>query len=112
MKQFAVNIGLENNPYTDKQITNIVKATLGDKITSKVVLGLYNGIQERTLVLGGITDRSLYDVNRFIDTLLTGCTQECIPYKYDSFKTLKYNDKYQGDRYQFDEAYFIAPKPF
>jgi len=109
MKKYQINIGLVNNPYSPGELVNIIANTLGlNGLAYKVITGYYNGEEEPTLVLEGLTSKTLYSVVKLVDLLNTAGTQDCIPFVYDDYKKLKYNEEYTGERFEFDPAYFIT----
>lgn len=109
MKKYKMNIGLNNNPYSPGELVNIIANTLGlDGLRYRVIQGQYKDENEPTLVLEGLTSKGLYSVVKLVDLLNTAGTQECIPFVFDEYKALKYNDEYKGERFKFDPAYFIT----
>ena len=109
MKKYQLNIGLVNNPYSPGELVNIIANTLGlNGLQYRVMTGEYKTNDEPTLVLEGLTSKSLYSVVKLVDLLNTAGTQDCIPFVYDDYKKLKYNDDYTGERFEFDPAYFLT----
>ena len=109
MKKYQLNIGLNNNPYTAGELVNIIANTLGlEGLRYRVLNGEYKTNEEPTLVLEGLTSKSLYSVVKLVDLLNTAATQDCIPFIYDGFKKLKYNEECTGHRLEFDPAYFLT----
>ena len=43
-----------------------------------------------------------------IDYLNNLCTQDCISYKINDLGFLQYNKTFQGDKYKFDNKYFLT----
>lgn len=108
MVKYSINIGLENNPFDDVELQIIIKSTLLGYIRAKVVdNGEYKGEPERTLVIRGWTKANYKQFDALINYLNVGCTQECIPYRFDGIENLKYNPDYVGEKLVFDSKYFL-----
>lgn len=121
MKYTTFNIGLNNNPFNYEQlalfIDNAFKRT-NESVQIQLRNGEYESNVEPTAVVR-IAHSSEYQDDRWAElmarTLCAVCTQECIPYRhrhvhYPSITmtdSLVYNDNFEGERYQFDEAYFL-----
>lgn len=101
-----LNIGLNNNPYSEDEVIKAVKMFI-DVDRTMIVNGEYNGEEEPTLVVVGLTTHSHGVVTDFVKAMCRVFTQECIPYKMGKGE-LVYHPLYDGDRYDFDEQYFIT----
>lgn len=108
MRNFRINLGLNNNPKTLEQIEKHCFNALGKHIKLAVKVSEYNKKRELTLIVYGKTRKTYQDLLRFIDIMNTECTQECIPFTYNNeFKDLVYNVDYKGQKQLFNEKYFI-----
>jgi hypothetical protein len=121
MMYTTFNIGLNNNPFNYEQlalfIDNAFKRT-NESVQIQLRNGEYQSNAEPTAVVR-VTHSFEYQDAEWAElitrTLCMVCTQECIPYRhrqvnYPSISitdSLVYNDNFEGERYQFDEAYFI-----
>ena len=101
-----LNIGLNNNPFSAEDILEAL--TLAMKIDSQFIKnGEYNGEVEPTLVVIGLTDRSFDAIKDFLTALSLDLTQDCIAFRYGGKGDLAYRPDFTGERYEFDENYFI-----
>jgi len=108
MRNFRINLGLNNNPQTLEQIERDCFNALGKHINLEVKVSKYNNKRELTLIVYGKTRKTYQQVFRFIDIMNSKCTQECIPFTYNNeFKDLVYNIEYKGQKQLFNEEYFI-----
>lgn len=116
----TLNIGLNNNPFTAQEIAEHFQefyASRGAIIETFVGIGEYVKNPEPTLVVKISTDlRSWVWWKSEVRELTIIYTQECIPVRVEStdsngIKTrnqeLIFNPDYKGERYEFDEKYFI-----
>jgi hypothetical protein len=102
-----LNIGLNNNPHSTEDILSTVELFLSIDSHS-VQVGKWEGADEPTLVVTGLTERSFDAIKDIVSALTLDLTQEAIAFKYGGKGVLEYNPHYQGDeRYEFDEEYFI-----
>ena len=106
--KILLNIGLNNNPYS----IGAIKALLSQKTTilnSQLYDGFYKEPQEPTLVISlSFPDQKLSSVIQYIESLCIELTQECIPVLSDSFELLVYNPNYTGEKFKFDNQYFLT----
>lgn len=117
----TINIGLNNNPFTAQEIAQNFQelyTNRGAIVETFEGLGQYVKNPEPTLVIKISTDLASFifwknEVKEF--TIVY--TQECIPVRVDytnvdGIKTRKqdliFNPDYKGERYEFDEKYFIT----
>lgn len=108
MKNYTLNIGLENNPLTVDQILDIISnRTAGATIFNRLHLGEYNGNPERTLIVNFNSYKSTFAMVHFVEELCNICTQECIPVKTKNFNKLVYNLNFAGGKFDFNPDYFI-----
>ena len=102
-----LNIGLNNNPHSTEDILSAVALFLSIDSHS-VQIGKWDGADEPTLVVTGLTERSLEDIEDIVSAMTLDLTQQAIAFKYGGKGILQYNPHYDGDeRYEFDEQYFI-----
>lgn len=119
----TLNIGLNNNPFTAQEIADNfnefpVYSSLGAIIETFETLGQYVENPEPTLVVKISTDlMSWVWWKSEVEELTIMYTQECIPVRVEStdssgFKKINqdliFNPDYTGERYEFDEKYFIT----
>ena len=108
--KIAFNIGLNNNAYKVDGIKTIVKEAFKTDVIHKsfVETGLYNGVKESTLVLSiWIKKHSKKEIDKIVSKMCIEFTQECIPYDTKEFSKLVYNPHYKGEKFEFNDAYFI-----
>lgn len=102
-----LNIGLNNNPHSTEDILSAVALFLSIDSHS-VQIGKWDGADEPTLVVTGLTEMSLEDIEDIVSAMTFDLTQQAIAFKYGGKGILQYNPHYDGDeRYEFDEQYFI-----
>ena len=102
---YTINIGLNNNPLKLDQVAKLLnefKIFGLEKYQEKI--GDYEGDVEPTFV--GVLD---YINNKFVEALCEIMTQDCIAiYNHDTeVGELVYNPLYEGEKYDFDEKYFL-----
>lgn len=102
-----LNIGLNNNPYDAVDIVALLNFLKVEVDRADVVEGEYNGDCEPTLVVRALTIHGPFVLDAIVETLTSDLTQECIAYKLGGKGVLKYNPNYEGDRYDFDDNYFL-----
>lgn len=104
MKTVKLNIGLENNPYD----FDFIQWIFGTSSTSRVQIGEYNGEPERTAVVLTKVEND-FDVLEHVAKMARLFTQECIAVKIDDVGYLVYNPNFEGEKFEFDQKYFIEP---
>ena len=104
MKTVKLNIGLENNPFDFERVK-----TLFNPLSARIEVGEYNGQVERTAVINALIDGSIETIFLLIDLLTIAFTQECIAVKIDDVGYLVYNPNFDGEKFEFDNQYFIEP---
>lgn len=108
MARIVLNIGLNNNPKQANEVAKIARERLGiDRATWATELGQYLEDSEPTLVLHGDTARAFHEIVNAIAKLSEDLTQECIAVKIGERGRLIYRETFTGDRYSFNEKYFI-----
>lgn len=105
MKNLIFNIGLENNPMTETQVLDALHDKYMFVTAHKIAVGMYDGKPERTLIVEVVT--SLNDVDLAVQMLCEEMTQECIAYMDGSNGKLIYNNKFVGEKFNFDSDYFL-----
>jgi hypothetical protein len=101
-----LNIGLNNNPFSADEILDVLPLFM--KVDShSVQTGEYEGEVEPTLVVVGLTDRSFDAIKDILTALSLDLTQDCIAFRYGGKGDLAYRPDFVGERYEFDEQYFI-----
>lgn len=104
----VLNIGLNNNSKQAHEVATIARERLGlDRATWATELGEYLQGAEPTLVLHGDTAAAFHDIVNEIAKLSTELTQDCIAAKIGERGRLIYAPEHTGERYTFDEKYFL-----
>ena len=102
-----LNIGLNNNPLSRGAIINKIAE---DYIINhySFAIGKYEDEHEPTLVvhIESPYARTGHFITK-IEELATILTQNCIAVSTDQFDLLVYAQNYNGQRYKFDNQYFI-----
>lgn len=108
MARVILNIGLNNNPKQATEVARIARERLGiDRATWATELGKYLEGDEPTLVLHGDTEQAFHEITAGLAKLSEDLTQECIAVKIGERGRLIYRETFEGERYQFNEKYFI-----
>jgi hypothetical protein len=105
MSKVILNVGLNNNPYGFDVLRDYFSERKGAKFC-KYAVGSWHGVSEPTCVVSFEMDG---DVRQFVEALCGWTTQTAIAVKVDGVGDLVYEPSYQGERYVFDEDYFISP---
>ena len=104
----VLNIGLNNNPFTQDQILEKLSVDY-HIVASRFAVGSYDGDVEPTLVV--LIDSPYAHASGFIkkiEQLADVLPQNCIAVSTDQFDILCYAQGYQGERFKFNEQYFIV----
>jgi hypothetical protein len=107
MKQVIFNIGLNNNTMG---ADNVVSTLFINKFAlSKWAIkdGIYEDTVEPTVVAYGHTDLSTEQIISITQRMCVFMTQECIAVKIDGVGYLVYSPDFEGERYEFNEQYFL-----
>ena len=100
------NIGLVNNPMDQAEIVTMLNLLAGDIPVHKYLAeGVYKSDVEPTLVVV-YDDENIGDTE--LETLTQWMTQECIALKRNGVGRLIFNPNYTGDRFEFNDDYFIG----
>jgi hypothetical protein len=117
MKQFTINIGLNNNPFTAKkqdgnpsiaqeQILNLLKLAFPyASELYRIETGEWDGEKEPTFI--GYVDADAETIDKKVQLLCDIMTQICIPYYSESKSNLVYESFFTGEKYTFNKEYFI-----
>lgn len=104
MKTIELNIGLNNNPMSFAQVENFLKENYGANVQPQT--GMYNNNPEPTVV-ARFDVPSDYDIYSAVQRMAAYYSQECIAMKADGNGWLIYDENYKGDKYEFDDEYFL-----
>jgi hypothetical protein len=109
MKDYTMNIGLENNPFKANVIPFMVAKKIGNlnRIASRVNVGEWDGKPERTIVLSFECNKSNAEMVSIITDLCVQFTQDAIPFKSSDYTALVYNPDYKSEKYIFDPNFYI-----
>ena len=107
MNKIEINIGLGNNPFTAQQIVSPF-VTEFTSIKHNVQVGEWDGADELTLVMEFYTDESIDIFRKAMQSLTKTLTQDAIAFRFNGVGELVFNDNYTGERYDFDENYFLT----
>ena len=112
MNKIEINIGLNNNPVTAKILTLFVNASFVGRRSAKteIQIGEWEGADEPTLVVEVFSTESQFVIKELVETLVEVCTQDAIAFRFNGDGELVFNDNYTGERYPFDENYFLTIK--
>ncbi len=102
-----LNIGLNNNPLSQEEIISNLQKDY-EIIKTSYAIGKYEDEAEPTLIveLNNPYARTSHFIKK-IEELATILTQNCIAVSTDQFDILVYSQNYNGQRYKFDNQYFI-----
>lgn len=107
MNKIEMNIGLNNNPYTAHDIvTRFVSAYTSVK--HNIQVGEWDGADEPTLVMEFYSESSLENMRAMIQGLVYVLTQDAIAFRFNGDGELVFSSHYTGERYEFDENYFLT----
>ena len=108
MNTIKLNIGLENNPYEFADVLTFVNE-LATLHSFRKEVGEYNGELERTFVSSLFSEYSEERILKQIELLTIAFTQDCIAVKINDVGYLVYNPEYKGEKFEFNNEYFIEP---
>lgn len=109
MNKIEINIGLNNNPCTAQE--NVMYfVSLYTSVKHNVQTGEWDGADEPTVVMELYTNESINDVRNLLEVLTEILTQDAIAFRFNGDGELVFNDNYTGERYPFDEKYFLTIK--
>lgn len=112
--KFTTNIGLNNNPFDEKNqvlaiFDKLIELSGGTIDKTQFKVGEYDGAPEPTLIIDFNigTNHLAYEIINFATIIFN---QECIPIlsKDKTYKKLIYNYKFNGEKLNFDENYFLS----
>ena len=105
----VLNIGLENNPKGPEGVLEVIEALFSftELAESRVEMGEFNGNPERTLIVELDSRLGVESLRLNIELLCDILTQESIAVKFNGKGELIFNPAYNGERYEFNEDYFL-----
>lgn len=109
MKTVQLNLGLNNNPYSEDQITAYFKLnSTFTYVEHRLDSGEYQGEVEPTfVVLLKVKDKlNQSHLLRAVEELCTLFMQDMIPMVTTRMKVMCYNDNYKGEEIMFNSKYF------
>ena len=109
MNKIEINIGLNNNPCTAQENVMYL-VSLYTSVKHNVQLGEWDGGDEPTLVVELFSDINKLELREFVEFYTIFLTQEAIPFRFNGVGELVFNESYEGERYPFDEKYFLTIK--
>ena len=109
MNKIEINIGLNNNPCTAQENVMYL-VSLYTSVKHNVQLGEWDGSFKVTAVTEFYTNESVNDVRNLLEVLTEILTQDAIAFRFNGVGELVFNENYTGERYPFDEAYFLTIK--
>lgn len=111
MNKIEMNIGLNNNPSTAERLTGALQSYFeGSTVRTQVQTGEWDGGDEPTLVVELYNDISEFELREFVVFNTIALTQDAIAFRFNGVGELVFNDNYTGERYPFDEKYFLTIK--
>jgi|694.fasta_scaffold94643_6 hypothetical protein len=107
MKKVVVNIGLKIKDSEGKtQLSRTLTYLLENVVLTNVRVeeeGIYKGNSERTLVAYFEVD----SLGLLLNTLAWQLSQDAIAYKIDGIGGVAFNPWYKGEKFLFDQQFFI-----
>jgi len=110
MNKIEINIGLGNNPFTSDEVKLFLVKLLGKCTQIQLQVGEWEGADEDTLVFEIYTDIELDELREYIDFMTIIFEQDAIAFRFNGTGELVFHEDYKGERYPFDEAYFLTIK--
>ena len=104
-----MNIGLNNNPCTAQEIVSVF-TSMYQSIKHNVQVGEWDSSEEPTLVIEFYSVVSMAGMLSSVSTLTRVLTQDAIAFRFNGVGELVFNENYTGERYPFDENYFLTIK--
>lgn len=109
MNKIEINIGLNNNPCTAQEIV-MPFVEMYKSIAHSVKMGEWAGADEPTLVMEFYTEDKFSKIHTILLGLTQTLTQDAIAFRFDEIGELVFNENYTGERYPFNEKYFLTIK--
>ena len=106
--ELTINLGLNNNPHQAPVLLMYMRKYIFKSSKDTIKKGVWNGQIERTIIIKGKTELTPFQIRNKIDYLNNLCTQDCISYKINDLGFLQYNKTFKGDKYKFDNKYFLT----
>ena len=101
-----LNIGLNNNDKTTKQIVSSLKQNNLFVKASYKTKSIYKGFDESTLIIYINSGLKLSKIIDVIENLCLVCGQECIAARINKNEFIIYNPKFTGEKIKFNSKYF------
>ena len=103
-----LNIGLNNNPFSAPAIAFALhERGVVDIDKDFIDKGQWDGNDEPTLVITGLTSLSIDGFTKVIETMTKRLTQQAIAFKYGGKGVLTYDPSFTGAKDEFNEEFFI-----
>jgi len=106
MNKIEINIGLNNNPIPANEIIKFI----GGEFEHNIQVGKWEGADEPTLVIEFTRDIEYYRIVLLVQRMTVLLTQDAIAFRFNGEGELVFNGNYKGERYPFDEQYFLTIK--
>lgn len=105
----VLNIGLENNPKSPEGVLEVIEALFcfTELVEQRTQDGQFNGNDENTLVVELDSGLDVGTLRLNIELLCEVLTQESIAVKFNGKGELVFNPEFKGERYEFNEDYFL-----
>jgi hypothetical protein len=100
-----LNIGLNNNPYSFEQCSRILNLMF--LAESRLDQSKWGEAVEPTVVSKITENWDLSDITTVVERLCVTLEQDAIAIKVNEVGYLVYNPSYVGERYSYNEEYFI-----
>jgi hypothetical protein len=79
-------------------------------VKHNVQVGEWEGADEPTVVMEFYSNEPVNDLRNLTEALTDTLTQEAIAFRFNGEGELVFNGNYTGERYPFDEQYFLTIK--
>lgn len=108
MDLLTLNIGLNNNPKKETVISSLFDYWIrAEESKSRTEVGVYKGVEEKTLVYKAKTDTNIQTIVHLVEDLCRETNQESIALTYKEYKLLVFNPNYKGKVFNFNDTLFI-----
>lgn len=108
--KLELNIGLENNPKTVREILEHIKYSslfIDNDFRARVDFSEYKNEIEQTFIIEGLTSKGLVYCVDMVQRFCSLLNQQCIAAKVDNNELLIYAIGYKGEKQKFNNNYFI-----
>lgn len=111
MNKIEINIGLNNNHFPAEEIIRDLKSCFfHSEVETQVQTGEWEGGEEPTLIVELLTEVGEIEIREFVLFYTVLLTQDAIAFRFNGEGELVFNENYTGERYPFDEQYFLTIK--